>query len=142
MIGAPRLLIHASTVALSGRAILIFGPSGSGKSSVALQLMALGCGLVSDDQTQMTARDDTLWASAPAQIKGRIEARGIGLLGAETVASAQVVLAVDMARTEEHRLPPLRTIEIGGVSVPCLHKVEGSHFVAGLLQYLKSARTA
>lgn len=139
---APRLLIHASTVALAGRGILIFGPSGSGKSSVALQLMALGCVLVSDDQTHVTARDDMLWASAPAQIKGRIEARGIGLLGAETIDRAQVVLAVDMAHAEEHRLPPQRTIEIAGISVPCLHKVEGSHFVAGLLQYLKSARTA
>jgi HPr kinase/phosphorylase len=137
-----RLLLHASSVALEGRALLILGPSGSGKSSVALQLMALGCTLVSDDQTEAVARDGRLWASAPARIKGRIEARGIGLLGAETVDTALVVLAVDMSRTEEHRLPPERTIEIAGISVPCLHKVEGGHFVAGLLQYLKSVRTA
>jgi HPr kinase/phosphorylase len=134
--------LHASTVAHAGRAAVIFGPAGSGKSSLALQLMSLGAVLVSDDWTQLTLRGDRLWASAPATIRGKIEARGLGILGAEVLAAAPVALAVDLGQTEDHRLPPERTVALLGVTLPCVHKVEGPHFPAALLQYLKAGRIA
>ena len=55
-------MLHATTVALAGQGVLILGPSGSGKSGLALQLMAMGAELVADDRTIVTARGSTLHA--------------------------------------------------------------------------------
>ena len=60
--------IHASTVALEGRAVLISGPSGSGKSDLALRLLDRGFTLVSDDQTIVKREGERLIASAPPTI--------------------------------------------------------------------------
>jgi HPr kinase/phosphorylase len=134
--------IHATCVALNRRGVLIIGPSGSGKSAVALQLMAFGCILVSDDQTVLTVQDGTLTARAPAVLKGRIEARGIGILAADTIPFARVILAVDLAQAETDRLPPERCVTMHGCSVPLVHRVESTHFPAAILQYLKAWRIA
>ena len=80
--------LHASCVALNGRGLLIIGPSGSGKSALALQLMASGAKLVSDDRTDVTRSNDRLIACSPAVLSGMIEARGVGILHAEPVAEA------------------------------------------------------
>ncbi len=140
--GAKGMILHAGCVCLSGRGVLILGPSGSGKSGLALQLMALGCDLVSDDRTAIAARDGVLVATAPAAIRGRIEARGVGLLAAEPVRAARVVLAVDLARLEADRLPPWRVHTVLGVDLPLLHRVESAHFPAAIVQYLKAGRAA
>ena len=121
---------------------MILGPSGSGKSALALQLMAMGCDLVSDDRTVVTARDGVLIASAPEAIRGRIEARGVGLLTAAAAPSATVVLAVDLRRDETERLPPWRTHRVLDIDLPLLHRVASPHFPAAILQYLKSGRAA
>lgn len=141
--GATQTLsFHASCVSWQGRAALILGPSGVGKSSLALQLMALGCLLVSDDQTLLSPKGDALWAAAPDALRGRIEARGLGLLAAETARRARVVLAVDLEQGETDRLPPERWRNLCGLSIPLVHKVEGSHFPAAVLQYIKAGRVA
>lgn len=134
--------VHATTVAADGCAVLIFGPSGSGKSSLALQLIALGAQLVSDDRTCLERRDGALWASAPAALAGRIEARGVGLLVAPHVALARVVLAVDLSQPETERLPAERTVEHFGVTVPCLRRVDSAHFPAAILLCLGAGRIA
>ena len=142
MTGLPSETLHASCVALGTNAVAILGPSGSGKSALALQLMAFGCRLVSDDRTVLTCRDGALFAFAPAAIQGRIEARGIGILAAETTATAHVILAIDMGPTEADRLPPERTVTLLGCPVALVHKVESAHFPAAVLQYLKAGRSA
>ena len=65
--------IHASTVAIEGRAVLITGPSGSGKSDLALRLLDRGFTLVSDDQTIVRRDGDRLIASAPPTIAGKLD---------------------------------------------------------------------
>jgi len=135
-------ILHASCVALERRAVLITGVSGTGKSALALHLAALGAVLVADDRTQLSANDDVLTASAPPAIRGMIEARGVGLLRAETIAHVPVVLAVDLGRVETERLPPERHAEILRCRIPLLHKVEHAHFPAAILQYLKGGRCA
>ena len=92
------LLLHATCVAVEGRGVLICGPSGAGKSALGLQLMALGARLVADDQVALSRRDGALWAACPPTIRGMIEARGVGLLNADPVEGAEVVLAVDLGR--------------------------------------------
>jgi HPr kinase/phosphorylase len=133
--------LHASTVAVQGRAALIRGGSGSGKSGLALQLMALGADLVADDRTLIRRDGAGLSADAPRAIRGRIEARGIGLLNAPAAGPAQVVLIVDMDREEEARLPPPRHEDLLGVSLPVTRKIGGAHFPAAIMTYLRHGRS-
>jgi HPr kinase/phosphorylase len=62
------LVLHATTVAIGGRGVLILGPSGSGKSGLALELMAMGAGLVADDRTEVTQGEATGQAMSPATV--------------------------------------------------------------------------
>ena len=67
--------LHATTIALDGAGLLILGPSGSGKSSLALQLMAAGAVLVADDRTDLCRQGDAIVASCPPALLGRIGGR-------------------------------------------------------------------
>jgi len=96
--------LHASTVALDGRAVLICGPSGSGKSDLALRLLDRGFTLVSDDQTIVRKADDRLLASAPPTIHGKLEIRGVGIVEMETVSDVPVALFVELT-SDIQRLP-------------------------------------
>jgi serine kinase of HPr protein (carbohydrate metabolism regulator) len=112
--------VHASTVAADGRAVVIMGPSGAGKSDLALRLLDRGFTLVSDDQTVLKRTGDRLVASAPANIAGKLEIRGIGIVDMETVTNMPVALLVDLT-SEIMRLPDEnRQRPILGVSIPLI----------------------
>lgn len=96
--------IHASTVALDGRAVLICGPSGSGKSDLALRLLDRGFQLVSDDRTIVRRQGDRLIASAPPTIHGKLEVRGVGIVNVGPVSDVPLCLIVDLA-SDVQRLP-------------------------------------
>jgi len=133
------VVLHATTVALDNKALVITGPSGSGKSGLALQLLALGADLVSDDQTILSPQaDGPPVASAPETLNGMIEARGVGLMAVTPAPPTQVIAVVDLGTIEAARMPARQTTKLAGASVPLLHKVESEHFPAALLQYLKS----
>ncbi len=132
------LTLHASAVALQGRALLITGPSGSGKSGLALALMALGARLVSDDRTLILPRPEgPPLAAAPDPIRGMIEARFLGLLAADPAPPTPIAAVLDLATTETERLPPARVTDLAGPPLPLLHKAETPHFPAALIQYLR-----
>ena len=135
-------LMHASCVAVSGRAVLITGPSGSGKSSLALTLMALGADLVADDQTEIWLGNTHVSARCPPALQGLIEARGIGLLRATPVGHAQVALVADMGVEEPDRLPPRRTLALLGLQVDLVLGRNNDHLAASVLCYLKGSRQA
>ncbi len=137
----PHQILHASCVAAGQRAVLITGAAGSGKSGLALMLMAFGATLVSDDRTVLH-RDGgdyggDLLASAPPSIAGLIEARGVGILKAAAQTVVPVRLVIDLDRTETKRLPEPRDTVLMGASLPLLHKVNSPHFAPAILQYLK-----
>lgn len=136
------LIVHASTVAHGGRAVLILGPSGSGKSGMALQLMAMGAALVADDRTVLFRDGPLIRARAPAAIRGRIEARGVGILWAEPQEDAPLALAVDLGQQEDARLPPHREMTLLGVALPLLYRIDAPHFCAAVLQWLRSGGRA
>ena len=108
--------IHASTVAIGGRAVLLEGPSGAGKSDLALRLIDRGAVLVSDDYTVLTASDDLLLASAPPTIAGRMEIRGVGIIFVTHVEPVPVALLIRLAGPVE-RLPEPESRWFDGVPV-------------------------
>lgn len=131
-------IAHASCVALNGRALLIRGASGSGKSALALDLMAHGALLVADDRVVLTVRGGQVIARAPDTLKGMIEARGLGILAADSAGPTPVFAVVDLDQIEAERLPEMRNTVVLGQSVPLLARAPYPHFAAALVQYLKS----
>ena len=134
------IIKHASSVALGSSGVLILGRSGSGKSALALQLMALGCLLIADDQTIVTRRERTLFMRCPPSIRGKIEARYIGILAAQTAPKATLQVAVDLDRDADERLPRSRETELLGVRIPLIWGSSIAHLPAALIQYLKGGR--
>lgn len=142
MSGAVETL-HATCVALEGKGLLILGPSGSGKSALALRLIALGALLVSDDRTRVEARDGRLWATCPKpDLAGLIEARGVGVLRAPARGETSLDLAVDLGRDEPDRLPARRSLTILGHALPLVLRARNDHFPEALMLYLRHGREA
>lgn len=134
------LIVHATTVAIDGRGVMLTGQAGSGKSSLALQLMAYGAVLVADDRTQLQIDGTALVASCPSNLHGLIEARGLGILRAPVPMPAPVVLVVDMDHRETERLPLQRTVTYLATSVELVLHDPSYHFPAALLQYVRYGR--
>lgn len=122
--------VHATAIALGEKAALIRGPSGSGKSDLALRCIAaaplahslLRAELVSDDQVRLTLSNGAIEASPPPAIAGKIEVRGIGILTLPYRPSARLALVVDLVPAAEVPRFPLEAVRETylGIEVPVL----------------------
>ena len=116
-----RALLHATAVAIEGRAVLLRGASAAGKSDLALRLIDAGARLVADDQSELFRRGDALIVRAPATIAGLLEVRGIGIVRLNALAEAPVALLVDLVPAETlERLPARRSERILGLGLPLI----------------------
>ena len=88
--------IHASGVCFEKKGVLILGKSGSGKSSLALSLVANGAQLVCDDRAHLQVKNKILMMTKPPSLPGALEVRGLGLISVPAITEARVDLIIDM----------------------------------------------
>jgi HPr kinase/phosphorylase len=118
---AAPILVHATAIAIDGRAVLLRGPSGAGKSDLALRLIDAGARLVADDQVELRRAGGRVLVGAPAAIAGLVEVRGVGILQLEPLREAVLAMCVDLVPTAEvERLPEIRCEDVLGLAVPSI----------------------
>jgi HPr kinase/phosphorylase len=129
-----RKMANGTAVAWHGKAVLILGPAGSGKSDLALRLIDQGAELIADDLVELTRSGAQVMAAfpsdAPGELKGRIEARGLGIV-AVPAAAGPVALALVIEATpalERERLPKAAFSQWLDMEIPTLRLtlLEGS----------------
>ena len=98
-------LMHATALDVSGKGIVITGKSGAGKSNLALNLISLGAGLISDDQTLFKPNGDKIFLTKPKPVPEVIEARGLGLIPVPTVSGCELSCFVELTNEKPDRLP-------------------------------------
>ena len=114
------VLHQATCVAIGGRAILIEGAPGSGKSSLALALIDRGAVLIGDDGVSLTARGGQLYASPPPNIAGLLEVRNLGLLQFPTVSDVRVALVVQFEPQAPRFVEAPELTERAGAELPLI----------------------
>jgi len=135
-----REVIHGSCVAFAGKAALLIGSSGSGKSATVLDLLTRGADLVADDQVVLSKNGSAIFAACVPGFEGKIEARGIGILQVSHSQDARVELIIDLDQTELQRLPPFRKHEILGVELDLIYGRDNWHLSAGVIARLTGTR--
>lgn len=113
----PMITVHATTVAIEGRGVLLRGASGSGKSDLALRLIDAGAELVADDHTQVISQHSTVFAEAPPGLEGLLEVRGVGILTLPHRQRVPLALIADLEGAVE-RLPQPMEDTLMGIALP------------------------
>ncbi|MEC7676002.1 MAG: HPr kinase/phosphatase C-terminal domain-containing protein [Pseudomonadota bacterium] len=113
--------VHGTCVAIDGAGVLLRGPSGGGKSDLALRLIDGGATLVCDDQLELSRVQDRVVARAPGPLQGQLEIRGIGIVAVEAVAQAPLALVVDLIPADQViRFPDPAVCHYLGLAIPLL----------------------
>jgi serine kinase of HPr protein (carbohydrate metabolism regulator) len=111
--------VRGTCISIDGKGVLLRGPSGSGKSDLALRLIDEGAELVADDYTEIELVEGQVIASAPSSIEGLVEVRGVGIVRLEPQASVALAAVVDLVPAElVERLPPAATVDVLGAALP------------------------
>lgn len=117
--------LHATAIALNGAGVLLRGPSGSGKSDLALRLIEGGAELIADDRVEITSADDELHLSAPVTIRGLIEIRGLGIVNIGATQDIPLRLIVELIPQNKpgekiERMPEVKEEVIAGIAIPVI----------------------
>lgn len=114
----PLAARQATCVAIGDRAVLIEGPPGSGKSSLALELIDRGAVLVGDDGVLIGSRDGALVARPHPHTRGLLEVRNLGLIAFPVREGARVALAIRLDPDAPRFTEGPEELTIAGVTVP------------------------
>jgi serine kinase of HPr protein (carbohydrate metabolism regulator) len=120
MSAAPPFAHQATCVAISGKALLIEGPPGSGKSSLALALIDRGAVLLGDDGVMLAVQEDRLVARPHPNTRGLLEVRGLGLLPFAVAEEAPVALFLRLDAAAPRFIEAAQNITLGGVTLPLI----------------------
>ena len=113
------MIVRQSTgVAIQGRAVLIEGDPGTGKSSLALALIDRGAALIGDDGVELAPAGERLLARPHPRTRGLIEVRNLGLLPSPVCDEAPVALVLRLEETAPRFIEQAERIEIAGCAVP------------------------
>jgi HPr kinase/phosphorylase len=113
--------IHATSISINAHAVLFRGPSGSGKSDLALRMIDRGAKLVSDDRCNLEVSEDRIMVTAPETISGLMEIRGVGVVNIGTEPFASLALIVDLVSPEEmDRMPEKKVCTEYGAEIPVI----------------------
>jgi len=124
------VLHQATCIAIGGRAVLIEGPAGSGKSSLAMALIDRGAVLVGDDGVRLEAQEGSLLASPAPATSGKLEVRNLGLLDFPTASEVPVTLVVVLDEDAERWIETADKCERGGIELPLVRLWPGSPVLA------------
>ena len=98
--------IHATSIIVNQKGILITGKAGFGKSSLALELIEQGASLIADDVTFLTAKDEKLYASCDEKWCGCLEVRGFGIIqGIQTKSVSKIDYLIELTDEKIERMP-------------------------------------
>ena len=112
---------YATAVTYCGFGVLIRGPSGSGKSDLALRLIDDGAGLIADDQVVIKSVGQKLFLSPPDSLPGLIEVRGIGVIKIAYVRDIRLCLIIELDPSNEiQRIPTIEEELIKNIPVPVI----------------------
>ena len=112
---------QGTCIAFGEEAVLFRGPSGSGKSDLALRCIEKGADLISDDQTILCRKNKKIIASAPRTIAGKLEVRGIGIIDFPYREDASLVLVLDLINEGAlERLPKIGFVDYFDIKIPNL----------------------
>ncbi len=119
--GAASARLHATCIELGGTGVVLLGPSGSGKSDLALRLIDGGARLVADDQLTIERRGDRLFGRPAPALAGLLEVRGFGIVKLPWCPETRLGLAVELLSDAPlPRLPAADPYEVLGVFLPHL----------------------
>ncbi len=110
--------LQATCVSLKGRGLIILGPPGSGKTSLALALIDRGARLVGDDSLLVEPRDGQLWAMPHPRTHGLVEVRNLGLLPMPVLDGVAVALAIRLDEDAPRYAEGPEVLELQGINLP------------------------
>ena len=113
--------VHGTSVSIDGDGVLFRGPSGSGKSDLALRMINYGAQLVSDDQVCLMRRNDNIFMSSPPTIRNSMEVRGIGIVNTVAQKEAPLILVLNMLpNNAASRMPIWQLCTFLDIKVPAV----------------------